>query len=112
MGTPLISEHLRAAREKKGLSQRDLAIKCGIAFNMIYRYETGLTDPSVGKLQMIANVLEVSLDYLVGAVDDPRGQIGEVDLTDDEKQMVTTLRQEGWPGVIRLGADRVAKQLG
>ncbi len=105
----LLGENLRTAREKKGLSQRELARKCNIAFNMIYRYENGLTDPSVTTLQTIARELDVSLDYLAGLTQNPQGQIGNIDLTLDEQEVVSTLRQDGWPGVIRLGVERISK---
>lgn len=57
----------------------------------------------------MAEVLQVSADYLIDLTDDPRGHLGDNQLNDDEKTVLNTLRGEGWPGVIRLGVERMTK---
>lgn len=65
----LQTDRLRAARERKGLSQHELARICGLGANQISRYENGFTDPSATVLAKLAYELDVSLDYLMGLTD-------------------------------------------
>ncbi len=53
-------------RDQKGWSQNELATKAGVSHVMIGKYERGDAMPSLEVANKIANVLEVSLDYLVG----------------------------------------------
>lgn len=61
-------ENIAAAR-KKGLSQEELAKKTGTIAVTIGRYERGEIKPSIDTAAKIAEVLDVSLDYLVGSTD-------------------------------------------
>ncbi len=82
---------------------------CNLASNMIYRYENDLSDPTSGSLKIIAEKLNTSADYLIGLSDNPALRLLEVDLDSEEQNMVDTFRREGWPGVIRLGGERLSK---
>lgn len=53
-------------RDKKGMSQSDLADKSGVSRVMIGKYERGEAAPSIDAAKKIADALEVSLDNLVG----------------------------------------------
>ncbi|MBX2954505.1 MAG: helix-turn-helix transcriptional regulator [Cyclobacteriaceae bacterium] len=53
-------------RDKKGLSQTELADKSAVSRVMIGKYERGEAIPSIDAAKKIADALEVSLDYLVG----------------------------------------------
>lgn len=57
---------IAALRDKKGLSQTELADKSGVSRVMIGKYERGEAMPSIDAAKKIADALEVSLDYLVG----------------------------------------------
>jgi transcriptional regulator with XRE-family HTH domain len=103
------AERLRITREKMGLSQQDLVRLCGFGFTQISRYERGLQEPSLVGVTKLAQVLNVSVDYLVGLTDDPQGRVRKPDLNDYEDELVETFRREGWGGVIRLGAARLEK---
>jgi transcriptional regulator with XRE-family HTH domain len=54
------------ARMGRGLSQEALAEKSGVSQNTIYSYEVGIRLPGAKILIAIADVLEVSLDWLCG----------------------------------------------
>lgn len=58
--------NLRQIREDRGISQTALATATGYSESVIRNYEDGCTCPSVKTLCQIADVLGVSLDYLVG----------------------------------------------
>jgi hypothetical protein len=76
---------------------------------MIQKYETGVNDPTSYTLKLIAEQLEVSVDYLLGMTDDPRIQVREPSLDDAERAMLEIYRREGWSGIIRLAAERLSK---
>lgn len=56
-------------RKIKGISQTELASQLGIHKNVLGRYEREEAKPSIEVAKNIADLLEVSLDYLAGKVD-------------------------------------------
>ena len=60
------NENLKWAREQKGLSQKDVAEKIGVAKSTYSLYESGNREPNVQTIKKIANVLDVSADELLG----------------------------------------------
>lgn len=58
------ADRLRQLRIQQNLSQVELAERAGISSIHISRYERGLSKPAAEKLQRLAEVLEVSGDYL------------------------------------------------
>lgn len=90
----MLNNRLKAAREARGWSQRELATACGFGDKQIWRYENGESDPSAEHLTIIAKVLEVSTDYLVGLVDQPhKVWDGEAELTPVERRLVNAVRR-------------------
>ena|SRR2546428_679781 len=62
-------KRLLDARKKKGISQEELAEKLGTKGPVIGRYERDEMKPSIEAAANIADLLEVSLDWLVGHTD-------------------------------------------
>ncbi len=62
----LIKERLCLAREKKGLSQVDMANKLGLGQSFYCRLENGKKSCPLSTAVDIAEILEVSVDYLLG----------------------------------------------
>lgn len=58
-------DKIREIREKRGLSQKELAVKIGVAKSTYSLYESGKREPDVEKIKKIAKVLEVSGDDLL-----------------------------------------------
>lgn len=56
-------------RKKQGISQTDLASQLGIHKNVLGRYERNEVLPSIEIARKIADILDVSLDYLTGKAD-------------------------------------------
>ncbi len=102
-------DRLRHVREELGLTQRDLSKACGLADNMIYRYENGLSDITGNTLKILVEKIGVNADYLLGLSDDPILHRQEPSLSEDERYIIETFRKGGWPGVIRLGGERLSK---
>ncbi|MBP2072288.1 helix-turn-helix domain-containing protein [Thermoanaerobacterium butyriciformans] len=59
-------ERLRRLREEKGLLQRELAEKLNLSRVAITHYEQGKRFPEWGTLQKMADLFNVSVDYLLG----------------------------------------------
>jgi transcriptional regulator with XRE-family HTH domain len=62
-------QNLRIARKQKGYTLARLSEISGISKRMIGHYETQVKRPSVDKIKMLANALEVSIDELMGSID-------------------------------------------
>lgn len=61
-----IGDKIIALRKQKSISQTDLAKAVGVSREIIGRYERNDALPSIEVAAKIADVLEVSLDYLAG----------------------------------------------
>lgn len=59
---------LATLRLRAGLSQRELAERCGMEQPHISRYESGKHEPGVFQAQVMAGALGISLDELVAAL--------------------------------------------
>src|SRR4051812_24916707 len=67
----VFADRLRTTREKKGLSQTDLAGKAGLQPSAVSHFETGRRAPSFDNLRRLADALDVSIDYLMGRAEEP-----------------------------------------
>lgn len=74
-----IGESIRHCRESAGFTQKELAELCGTSKNLILRYEHGTTFPGIILLVSIADVLEISLDELIGRTPPRRGESKNVE---------------------------------
>lgn len=107
--TPLRFDRLRVLRESRGWSQRELARRSGVGDAQISRYESGLADPTATSLKALAETLNVSLDYLVGLTDNPRGKLGDDIIEGDERTLIEAYRREGQVGVVQWLAEQMKK---
>ncbi|WP_415379966.1 helix-turn-helix domain-containing protein [Pediococcus pentosaceus] len=57
-------ERIKKISKERGWSLQKVAEKAGIGINSIYRWNT--KTPSTASLQAVADVLDVSVDYLLG----------------------------------------------
>ncbi len=81
LGNMNLGDRLKQLRLQKALSKSDLAREVGVHYSQIGRYEDKGAQPSADILVKIANVLEVSSDFLMnGSSDD----LAESTLTDKE----------------------------
>lgn len=65
----LFSERLKALREKAGLNQSQLAEKLGVSRGSISFYENGDRIPDIVFLHGVAELFQVSADWLIGLSD-------------------------------------------
>jgi len=59
-------QHITSIRKRVGLSQSELGKKVGTSGDIIGKYERDEVKPSIEVASKIADVLEVSLDFLLG----------------------------------------------
>ena len=110
MSKPTIfSERIILTRTKLQLSQESLAKKASMAPAAISHFETGARKPSFDNLRRLADVLDVTADYLLGRTDDPHGfakadaafRHGYSELSADQKEfaldMIKRLAEQNKP---------------
>lgn len=78
----LVGIRLKQLRKSKKLSQVELAKKLNVSQSTIAYYENEEKQPGYETLKQIADLFEVSVDYLLGRIDTP------VDYTESEKQLL------------------------
>lgn len=62
-------ERAKEVARKQGLSLQTVATQAGMGINSIYRWKN--TTPQSDKVKAVADVLHVSVDYLLGNTDNP-----------------------------------------
>ena len=85
MDTNSFSRNLKNYREKKKLTQIDLAGLVNVTSQTVWRWENGEREPSIEIIKKIAEVLACSIDELLN------------DDTDDDWRIVIKLKKKGEP---------------
>lgn len=65
-----IGERIRKRRLVCGLSQRELAERIGVSFQLIQRYESTCTRITIDRLQELAQALSVEIAYFFIEIND------------------------------------------
>jgi len=90
------SERLKNLRKQAHLTQTDVAEKLGISQQAYASWERGIKKPTQENLVKIAQVLNVSIDYLVGNSEEKSDELDNIELlfrmnskglTDNEKKV-------------------------
>lgn len=74
------SERLKKLRKDTGLTQVDVASKLGISQQAYASWERGIKKPTQDNLVKIAQVLNVSVDYLVGNSQETSDELDNIEL--------------------------------
>lgn len=80
-------ERLKALREGRHLSQRELAYQAGLSKSLISMLESGAREPRTEHLEALADFFNVDIDYLLGRSD-------QTTVLDPERLFVQTLMDE------------------
>ena len=59
-------ELMKKRRKELGMTQQQLADKCGLSKNTIYNYENGKFEPTTENLEIISKKLNVDITELIG----------------------------------------------
>lgn len=61
-------------RKRDAISQYELAEKLGVSQQTVSKYERGLVQPDTESLLKMANLFDVSVDYLIERTDIPKNE--------------------------------------
>jgi|SRR5690554_1283987 len=84
---------LKNLRNRKGLSQRELADRLKINRSTYARYETSSTQPDYETLKKLAQFHDVTVDYILGMSNEKQPQLTEKDERDIAKR-IAALRED------------------
>src|SRR6478735_4596657 len=71
IGTKEFGDLLRTARERRGMSRNDLGEATGLSYPYISQLETAYRKPSPAAIRKLADALDVSLDEIFAAMEQP-----------------------------------------
>lgn len=101
-------ERIRQARKAAGLTQKELAAKCGVKYSAIHKYETNMVvNLKRETVQALADALNVTPSWLLCLDDETNRQQDELaDLLEDLKnredmQMLFKLAHDATPDDVR-----------
>lgn len=86
-----VYERIKEISKKRGMSLQSVAKAAGLSQNMIYQYKN--MNPKTETLQVLSEVLGVSVDYLLGNTDDMHAN--KKSTSDDPIDLDKALSEEG-----------------
>nr|DAU66729.1 MAG TPA: Repressor protein CI [Caudoviricetes sp.] len=107
----MLENRLKIARNNKKISQKELAKQLFISQQAYAKYETGNATPNPETLKKIANILDVSVDYLLGNSDIKNQALG-IEKDPNYNGMYDTLKLKKIPllGYISAGLPMYADE--
>ena len=91
----ILGERIHLTRRRAGLSQVELAARANISPTTLNRVELGRQKLYAETLVTLAQILGVSVDYLVGMTDDDRPRIRQDRQPDEDAPSPQPKRQRG-----------------
>ncbi|RFA32952.1 hypothetical protein CAI16_16410 [Virgibacillus dokdonensis] len=93
------SERLTDVRVENGYGQKDIAEKLNITTSAYGYYEQGKNEPSIETMRTLAKLFDVSTDYLLGLIDQPKHPVNftiedDFTLTELELQIVKEMKEK------------------
>lgn len=88
-GDNLVALRIKKLREKRDMTQTELAKRLGITRSSVNAWEMGITVPSTQYIVQLAKLFRVSTDYLLGVEDS--ASISVKGLTESDIQIVHQL---------------------
>lgn len=77
----MFGKRLKKIRETNNMLQSDLAKKINLSSSAVSMYELGERDPDTETLKKIADIFNVSTDYLLGRAEKPEKDIFDKPMT-------------------------------
>ena len=85
----MVSDRIRLLRERRGLTQSELAKQLGITRSSVNAWEQGISVPSTQYIVELAAILKISTDYLLGV--ESTASINVSGLTDEDIELAHSL---------------------
>lgn len=90
-----VGENIKKFRKEKGLTQKKLGEKCGIAESNIRKYENGKQNPKFETIQKIASALETPIQKIYGFM--------PIDLYKTTEEYKTTMKKvKAYGGILDI----------
>ena len=89
------AENLKYLRNSKQLAQKELALYLGLSANCICEWEKNRSEPSISTIKNLAELFEVSADYLLGLEDDfgTKLTLSNEHYSSEERKLVENFRE-------------------
>ncbi|MGA5589866.1 helix-turn-helix domain-containing protein [Enterococcus mundtii] len=94
MSELLFNRIKETAKRKKNMNVKEVGLALKIGENAIYSWKK--SNPSIDKLQKIADFLDVSTDYLLGRTDTPTTDLSKPQFTIEEA-LASVMSSDGKP---------------
>ena len=85
----MVSDRIRLLRERRGLTQSELAKQLGITRSSVNAWEQGISVPSTQYIVELAAIFKISTDYLPGV--ESTASINVSGLTDEDIELAHSL---------------------
>lgn len=80
----MIGQRIRDLRKQKRMSQTELAKSAGVSQTTVTAWETGKAEPSSSAVAKLADIFNVTTDYLLGRPKKHETKKDDVELSDDD----------------------------
>lgn len=80
----MIGQRIRDLRKQKRMSQTELAKSAGVSQTTVTAWETGKAEPSSSAVAKLADIFNVTTDYLLGRPNKQETKKDDVELSDDD----------------------------
>ncbi|KUP22365.1 helix-turn-helix transcriptional regulator [Paenibacillus sp. DMB5] len=84
----VVSERLKKARKKSGLTQVDVQKKTGIHNKTLSGYENEVSEPDIGTINILSDLYEVSVDWLYGKTDDQKKVVSQTSMDENRRYLI------------------------
>ena len=98
----MIADNIKLLRNEKNITQQEMANKLAISQSCYASWEQGRTEPNIAMLINIANIFEVSIDYLLGRATELDTVKITTDLTAQQKELLNNFEKLNAEGKARL----------
>ena len=105
----VLSQRIHELRKQKGLTQEALAARLDLSFQAVSKWENGQSCPDIALLPVLADIFEVSVDYLFGREDAAKQPAPETSEELGPEPVFSHCNKLPWPddntlrGVVALG---------
>ena len=87
-----IGSRVRMRRKILGMTQEGLGQELGMTFQQVQKYEKGTNRIGAGRLQVIADILNVPVSFFYPPSDSPDDQSDDDQANDDQNDQLTLMR--------------------
>lgn len=94
MGEDILARRLRTLREEHGYLQKFVADKLGIKSNTLSGYENGTRSPDPSMLSNLADLYNVSIDYLLGRTNHRDALHTQAGISDEDYNNLSAYQKE------------------